>query len=130
MAIFLISGVAGFIGARVKEMLLSSGYTLVGVDNMNNSYDVRMKEYCLELLKSYLGFTFNLLDISDFERSRLMFRGIQFDAVINLAARVGVRASVGVTFCWHSLRGELRHRQHRLYLLVEHWKQTATQLAS
>jgi nucleoside-diphosphate-sugar epimerase len=91
MANYLVTGAAGFIASRVSEMLLSQGHTVTGVDNLNDAYDVRMKEYRLRKLQARPGFTFQKLDISD--------RGVveklpAFEAVINLAARAGVRASV------------------------------------
>ncbi|MBM3145963.1 MAG: NAD-dependent epimerase/dehydratase family protein [Chloroflexi bacterium] len=96
MANYLVSGVAGFIAARVAEMLLDTGHTVVGLDNINDAYDVRMKEYRLRNLRDRDGFEFYRLDISDrdflqaFERSNAS----TLNAVINLAARAGVRASV------------------------------------
>jgi UDP-glucuronate 4-epimerase len=91
MANYLVTGAAGFIGARVSETLIEQGHTVAGVDNLNDAYDVRMKEYRLRKLQARPGFTFQKLDISD--------RGSveklpAFEAVINLAARAGVRASV------------------------------------
>ncbi len=102
MANYLITGVAGFIGARVAEMLLEEGHTVIGVDNLNDAYDVRMKNWRLnKLQETYPGFIFYRLDISergmmDDLRSRLInqFKGEGCQAVINLAARAGVRNSV------------------------------------
>jgi len=92
MANYLVTGAAGFIASRVSEMLIERGDKVTGVDNMNNAYDVRMKEYRLRHLQSLPGFSFHKLDISD--RSLLeLFKKDHFDAVINLAARAGVRAS-------------------------------------
>jgi UDP-glucuronate 4-epimerase len=93
MGNYFVTGAAGFIASRVAEYLIRDGHTVVGIDNMNDAYDVRMKEYRLRQLQAMPGFTFHKLDISDksiVER----FKGEQFDAVINLAARAGVRASV------------------------------------
>lgn len=92
MSQYLVSGAAGFIGASVTEMLLKQGHTVVGLDNMNHAYDVRMKEYRLKWLRSFNGFDFVLADISD----RHVLKAIQkpVDAVINLAARAGVRQSL------------------------------------
>ncbi|GAB4415297.1 MAG: NAD-dependent epimerase [Anaerolineales bacterium] len=93
MGNYFVTGAAGFIAARVSEFLIRDGHTVVGVDNMNDAYDVRMKEYRLNNLQKLNGFRFYKLDISD--QSILdVFRGQKFDAVINLAARAGVRASV------------------------------------
>lgn len=92
MANYLVTGAAGFIASRVSEMLLEQGHTVTGIDNMNDAYDVRMKEYRLKRLQAMPGFSFHKLDIS--ERSILdQFKSAKFEAVINLAARAGVRAS-------------------------------------
>jgi nucleoside-diphosphate-sugar epimerase len=95
VAHYLVPGAAGFIGARTIEMLLAAGHTVLGVDNMNDSYDVRMKEYRLKKLRALDGFSFKKLDIANREEVLgLKGEGAYFDAVINLAARAGVRASV------------------------------------
>lgn len=93
MARYLVTGVAGFIGAQVTEQLLNNGNTVLGVDNMNTSYDVRMKEYRLNKIKGREGFEFHRLDISD-RKAIDKLGGKPIDAVINLAARAGVRDSV------------------------------------
>jgi nucleoside-diphosphate-sugar epimerase len=91
MGHYLVTGAAGFIGRRVSEMLIEQGHTVTGVDNMNAAYDVRMKEHRLRLLQSLGGFDFLKLDISD----RAAVAALPaFDAIINLAARAGVRDSV------------------------------------
>jgi nucleoside-diphosphate-sugar epimerase len=93
MANYLVTGAAGFIGARTAELLIKDGHTVVGIDNLNDAYDLRMKEYRLKRLQALPGFTFEKLDIS--EKSIVdTFKGQKFDAVINLAARAGVRTSV------------------------------------
>ncbi len=93
MGNYFISGAAGFIASRVAEFLIEAGNTVVGVDNMNDAYDVRMKEYRLRRLQELPGFTFHKLDVS--EKSIIEpFKNEKFDAVINLAARAGVRFSV------------------------------------
>ncbi len=92
MGNYLVTGAAGFIASRTSEMLLEQGHTVTGVDNMNDAYDVRMKDYRLKRLQAIPGFSFHKLDIS--ERSILdKFKSEKFEAVINLAARAGVRAS-------------------------------------
>lgn len=93
MARYLVTGVAGFIGAQVTEQLLDSGDTVVGVDNMNTSYDVSIKEYRLNKLQGRQGFDFHCIDISD-RKAVEKLGGNPIDAVINLAARAGVRDSV------------------------------------
>ena len=91
MAHYLVTGAAGFIGARTAGMLIEQGHAVTGVDNLNDAYDVRMKEHRLRQLQALPAFTFHKLDISD----RSAMAGLStFDGVINLAARAGVRASV------------------------------------
>ncbi|MEO8358184.1 MAG: SDR family NAD(P)-dependent oxidoreductase [Chloroflexota bacterium] len=93
MANYLVTGAAGFIGARTSELLIKDGHTVVGIDNMNDAYDPHMKEYRLKRLQSMDGFSFRQLDISD--KSIIdEFKNQKFEGVINLAARAGVRASV------------------------------------
>jgi len=93
MANYLVTGAAGFIAARTAELLIKDGHTVVGVDNMNDAYDPRLKEYRLRRLQALPGFSFHKLDIS--HKSIIdQFRNDKFDAVINLAARAGVRYSV------------------------------------
>lgn len=96
MANYLVTGAAGFIGARVAGMLLDSGHHVVGIDNLNDAYDVRMKEWRLQRLIGRTGFDFHRLDISErtaIENAPFLSSATQppFDAVINLAARAGVR---------------------------------------
>jgi len=93
MAQYLVTGAAGFIGARTSELLIKAGHTVVGIDNMNDAYDPRVKEYRLRKLQTLAGFTFHKLDISN--KSIIdSFKEEKFDGVINMAARAGVRASV------------------------------------
>jgi UDP-glucuronate 4-epimerase len=94
MANYLVTGAAGFIAARVSELLLEAGHTVTGVDNLNDAYDVRIKEYRLRRLLAQPGFTFLRLDISQREAMEQLGTAGRFDAVINLAARAGVRQSV------------------------------------
>lgn len=91
MANYLVTGAAGFIGARITEMLLADGHTVTGVDNLNNAYDVRIKEYRLRRLQGHPNFDFHKFDISHLDHMKEL---PAFDAVINLAARAGVPASV------------------------------------
>ncbi len=91
MSNYLVTGAAGFIGSRVTEMLIAQGHSVTGVDNMNDAYDVRMKEYRLRKLIPLPGFNFQKLDISDRAAVETL---PAFDAVINLAARAGVRDSI------------------------------------
>src|SRR5512133_2416418 len=93
MGNYIVTGAAGFIGARTSELMIKDGHTVVGIDNLNDAYDPRMKDWRLKRLQSMAGFSFYKLDISD--KSMIeAFKGQKFDGVIHLAARAGVRASV------------------------------------
>jgi UDP-glucuronate 4-epimerase len=98
MSHYLVTGVAGFIASQVTQQLLSQGHTVVGLDNINEAYDVRVKEWRLAQLEGQPGFTFRRADISDREALSAAFDAFLSDArpeaVINLAARAGVRTSV------------------------------------
>ncbi len=95
MARYLVTGAAGFIASKVCDLLLQDGHNVVGVDNLNHAYDVRLKEWRLAQLSGRKGFQFEKLDITNRDGLEQMFRAQEpFDAVINLAARAGVRASV------------------------------------
>lgn len=90
----LVTGCAGFIGWKVSELLLQDGQDVVGVDNLNGAYDVRLKKWRLSQLEPKTCFSFHKLDITDREAIAGVFRKGGFDAVINLAARAGVRQSL------------------------------------
>jgi nucleoside-diphosphate-sugar epimerase len=93
LANYLITGAAGFIGARTASLLAADGHSVLGIDNLNDAYDVRMKQHRLEKLRGLRGFDFRKLDVAN--RSDVDgLRAEKFDAVIHLAARAGVRASV------------------------------------
>lgn len=95
MARYLVTGAAGFIASKVCDLLLQDGHSVVGLDNLNHAYDVRLKEWRLAQLSGRKRFQFEKLDITDRGGLEQMFRAQEpFDAVINLAARAGVRASV------------------------------------
>jgi nucleoside-diphosphate-sugar epimerase len=118
MALYLITGVAGFIASRVADMLLAQGHAVVGVDNLNDYYDVRLKDSRLARLmgetawqpgadarRSQFGgrgrraagdgrFIFEAIDIEDRAELEKLFHEFRFDAVFNLAARAGVAYSV------------------------------------
>jgi UDP-glucuronate 4-epimerase len=119
MSTYLVTGAAGFIASRVSEMLLAEGHTVVGVDNLNDYYDVRLKDHRLARLldqtpaspgasakgsvfasgpatRSHRSgrFHFHYLDIEHLPALDTVFGTYRFDAVINLAARAGVRSSI------------------------------------
>jgi len=97
MAKYLLTGAAGFIARRVIEMLLDRGDEVVGIDNLNNSYDTQLKYWRLEQLKNRQGFTFIHDDITRPELfSEIAASHPDICAVIHLAARAGVRQAVEI----------------------------------
>lgn len=90
---YLVTGCAGFIGWKVTEFLLEMGHTVVGIDNINAAYDTQVKQWRLQQLEGTPNFQFHRADICDREALQQLFN-TAYDAVINLAARAGVRQSV------------------------------------
>jgi UDP-glucuronate 4-epimerase len=90
----LVTGAAGFIGFHVCKQLLERGDTVTGLDNMNDYYDVSLKEARLAMLLPYEGFTYIKADIADREAIEELFRKGCFERVVNLAAQAGVRYSL------------------------------------
>jgi UDP-glucuronate 4-epimerase len=90
----LVTGAAGFIASQVTLQLLNQGVEVVGIDNMNDYYDVRLKQFRLLQLQGKSGFEFTELDIEDSRGLTKLFDRHQFDVVFNLAARAGVRYSM------------------------------------
>jgi nucleoside-diphosphate-sugar epimerase len=97
----LVTGAAGFIASRVCALLHERGHRVIGLDNFNDGYDVRLKVWRWVQLENQQGLELHRLDLTDesalerlFERHSRLQQGAPFDAVINLAARAGVRASV------------------------------------
>jgi UDP-glucuronate 4-epimerase len=93
MSNYLVTGAAGFIGARTATMLIEQGHSVLGIDNVNDAYDPRIKDYRLKKLQALPGFKFHHADISQ-KSSIDLFKDEKIDGVINLAARAGVRFSV------------------------------------
>lgn len=90
----LITGVAGFIGYHLAQRLLREEHEVYGIDNLNDYYDVNLKQERLNRLLPQAKFTFNYLNISDHESVAQLFQSQQFDCVVNLAAQAGVRYSL------------------------------------
>lgn len=90
----LLTGAAGFIGYHTALNLLERGIEVVGIDNMNDYYDVRLKKFRLEELEKIDGFSFRKLDIENYEDLSSLFDEHKFEKVINLAARAGVHYSL------------------------------------
>jgi len=97
----LVTGCAGFIGWKVSELLLNQGQTVVGVDNMNDAYDVRLKEWRLSQISDNPDFAFHRVDITDRDALSQVVDDGSIDAVINLAARAGVRQSLEVPHVYY-----------------------------
>jgi len=93
LAKYLVTGAAGFIASKVCEFLLAEDHEVIGIDSLNDAYDVRLKDWRLGQLNRKPKFTFQQLDICNRDQLKKLFR-LSFDAVINLAARAGVRQSV------------------------------------
>lgn len=90
----LLTGAAGFIGSRTAALLLERGVAVTGIDNLNDYYDVRLKNWRLKQLKQHSNFSFIKCDIENAPAIRRVFAKNRFDAVLNLAARAGVRYSM------------------------------------
>lgn len=94
----LVTGAAGFIGMHTSKRLLDEGYEVVGLDNMNNYYDPKLKEYRLNQLIPYDNFRFIKMDLCDREGVAKIFSDEKFERVIHLAAQAGVRYSIEKPF--------------------------------
>lgn len=90
----LVTGAAGFIGFHLSKKLSSLGYAVTGIDNLNNYYDVNLKESRLANLKNAEGFSFQQLELTDKKGIDTLFTKGKFDTVVNLAAQAGVRHSI------------------------------------
>src|SRR5690606_33191684 len=90
----LVTGAAGFIGSHVAQKLLARGDEVVGLDNLNDYYDVTLKEARLARLTPLAGFKFARLDLVDGPGMAKLFRDERFDRVVHLAAQAGVRYSL------------------------------------
>ena len=90
----LVTGSAGFIGLHVSKGLLERGDEVVGIDNLNDYYDPKLKLARLECLKRYANFRFVRIDVADSSALTGLFTAEKFDRVIHLAAQAGVRYSL------------------------------------
>ena len=94
----LVTGAAGFIGMYTAKRLLEAGHEVVGLDNLNTYYDVRLKHWRLEQIKPFQNFRFVKMDLADRESIAALFKEEQFEKVIHLAAQAGVRYSLEAPF--------------------------------
>lgn len=123
--IYLVTGVAGFIGFHVASQLCAAGHQVVGIDNLNDYYEVSLKEARLAQLASFPHFHFERLDLADCEAMATLFARHGFERVIHLGAQAGVRYSIDNPFAYadSNLTGMLtvlegcRHHgiQHLIY---------------
>lgn len=90
----LVTGAAGFIGYHLAHRLLADGHRVYGLDNLNDYYDVGLKQARLRQLRGFERFTFEPLDIADGARIHTLFHRQTFDGVVHLAAQAGVRYSL------------------------------------
>ena len=96
----LVTGAAGFIGSRTSELLLLNNFNVIGVDNLNDYYNVKIKKERLKVLSKHKNFTFHKKDIEDINSIKELFHENNFHSVINLAARAGVRYSLENPFIY------------------------------
>jgi len=122
----LVTGAAGFIGSRVCQQLLDAEVDVVGIDNLNDYYDISLKFHRLEKLRQQESFEFYAADISDRVRLADVFADHRFDAVLNLAARAGVRYSMENPYVYQqtnamgnlNLLEEMRSHEIKKYVLA------------
>ena len=122
----LVTGAAGFIGSRVCQQLLDAEVDVVGIDNLNDYYDISLKFHRLEKLRKNRAFCFHAADISDRVRLADVFTEHRFDAVLNLAARAGVRYSMENPYVYQqtnamgnlNLLEEMRSHEIKKYVLA------------
>jgi UDP-glucuronate 4-epimerase len=104
---YLVTGCAGFIASKVADLLLQAGNTVVGIDNLNDAYDPRLKHWRLAQLQGRNNFSFHQIDISDRAALTPLFASgtgePPFTAVVNLAARAGVRPSVANPWIYYQV---------------------------
>ena len=115
----LVTGTAGFIGFHTSKRLLDSGYDVVGLDNINDYYDINLKNNRLKILLDYDRFTFNKINLEDQSVVEQLFKKTSPQRVIHLAAQAGVRYSIkhpqvyiqsNIVGTFHILEG-CRHNQ-------------------
>ncbi|NMH65613.1 NAD-dependent epimerase [Shewanella salipaludis] len=119
---YLVTGAAGFIGARVSERLCAAGHSVVGIDNLNDYYDVNLKQARLARLASQDKFRFIELDLADRTGIAELFAGEGFTRVIHLGAQAGVRYSIDnpLAYADSNLIGQLTILEGCRHHKIEH----------
>ena len=117
----LVTGAAGFIGFHVAQVLLSAGREVVGLDNVNDYYDPRLKEARLDILGRQPGFAFVKSNLTDRAAMKALFGQHRFPFVVHLAAQAGVR---------HSLEHPHAYVDAIWKVLLTSWKAAATMAAN
>ena len=92
--IFIVTGSAGFIGFHLSLKLLKKGYQVIGIDNLNNYYDVKLKKDRNKILKQYRNYKFQKVDIKNSKKLDNVFQKKKIYCVVHLAAQAGVRYSI------------------------------------
>ncbi len=92
--VYFVTGAAGFIGFHLSKRLLDEGCTVIGLDNINDYYDVNLKKARLEIIEQYDSFKFVYADLQDKKALEKVFKENKIDIVVNLAAQAGVRYSI------------------------------------
>lgn len=118
----LVTGAAGFIGFHLSKKLCSLGYAVTGIDNLNDYYEVSLKESRLNILKKTEGFSFHKLELTDKKGIDALFEKSKFKYVVNLAAQAGVRYSLTNPYAYleSNLHGFLNILEACRYNKVEH----------
>ena len=93
MSNYVVTGCAGLIGSNVSRILISQGHSVIGIDSLDKSCDIRLKEWRLSQILKNANFDFQVTDICDLKKLKHIFND-KIEGVINLAARAGVRGSV------------------------------------
>lgn len=128
METIMVPGTAGFIGSKISEKLINKGYKVIGLDNLNHYYDVRLKEKRLENLTRLRNFKFYQIDIENYHLLESVFREYHFHGIINEAARAGIRASIENPFLYQrtNIDGNLKLLELSKKYNVQHYVLAST----